>query len=187
MATLEQIESEAYSAWELRDYDLAAELFFKAELLEKEVASKRGPFSKPDSSFLYRARGAFCLWDGGNFDAARPLLIEITKFDWKNAKLWSDRHSTEKAYARLLSEVAATKNRDGFKLLWQSATARGEELSYPFPTIVPHQKQFIHTAIAFGLPDICKQILGRLDPKFIKKDHELQLLKSQAEDYCNAI
>lgn len=182
---LQALEDRAYACWELGEFLEAAELFFAAGRLESELASARGPFAKADQSILQRARGAYCLWDAGEFERARPILCEVTLFDWQKGRLWADRHDSEKAYSRLILEAAASGNEDLFSELWVAASARGRELAYPFPTIVPEQKKLLAAALALGRKDVCRDILANLNAKLLAKHHDLQLLKAQAEALCS--
>ena len=181
---IDSLVTEAHDCWELGDHAQAAALFFEAARLESEAAAKRGAFAKADQSFLYRARAAYCLWDAGQFDKARPILTEVTSFDWKRAGLWADRHDTEKAFSRLILEAAAAADLRGFSELWHTATARCGEINWLFPKIVPNQKKLLQAAMALGQTDACRQILERIDAKFLSKDHELQVLRMQAKRIC---
>jgi hypothetical protein len=182
---LQALENRAYASWELGELLEAAELFFAAERLESELASTRGPFAKANRSILHKARGAYCLWDAGEFERARPILYEVALFDWKQGRLWGDRHDAEKAYSRLVLEAAASGNEDSFSALWVAASARGRELDYPFPTIVPVQKKLLAAALALKRKDVCRDILANLNAKLLAKHHDLQLLKAQAEALCS--
>ena len=181
---LHALENRAYACWELGEFLEAADLFFQAGCLESELASARGSFAKPDQSILQKARGAYCLWDAGEFERARPILREVTLFDWQKGRLWADRHDSEKAYSRLILEAAASGNEDQFAELWTAASARGQELAYPFPTIVPEQKKLLAAALALKRKDVCLEILANLNPKMLAKHHDLQLLAAQAEALC---
>lgn len=183
MSSIDDVESEAYEAWELQDYERAAKLFFVAADLEAEAAAKRHFAAKPDQSFIYRVRAALCLWDGGIFESARPILNEALIFDWKRNRLWGDRHDSEKAVTRLLMEKAVEGDSVGFVELWRVASDRGEAIEFPFPTVVPHQKQLLIAALQFKLTEVCRQILGRINSEYLRKHNDLRILKAQAEDF----
>jgi hypothetical protein len=149
--------------------------------LEREAASKRSQFAAADRSILYRARAAYCLWDAGEFDRARPILKEITTFDWKGGRLWADRHDTEKAYSRLILEAAVAQDLDRVESLWGAAVSRCSSLAWDFPKIVTEQKKLLAAAIAMQHKNICRYIVERLDARLLSKHHDLQLLRTQAE------
>ena len=46
-----------------------------------------------------------CCPASSGFEQARPILHEVTQFDWKRGGLWADRHDSAKAYARLILEA----------------------------------------------------------------------------------
>jgi len=183
MHQIDDVASQAYTAWDLFEFERAAELFELAATLEKEAATERGPFAQPDQSFLFRLRGALCHWDSGSFERARKTLLDALVFDWKAARLWGDRRDTEKAFTRLLMERASASDHVGFVSLWQLATGRGEELNLPFPFVVPHQKQLLRACVSLGFHQGCRQIIERIDPKRLKVDHELQMLKAEADRF----
>jgi hypothetical protein len=184
-AQFRQLEDDAYASWEAGEYLHAAELFFAADRLEREAASTRSRFAVADRSVLYRARAAYCLWDAGEFERARPVLWEVSLFDWKAGGLWADRHDSEKAYSRLVLEAAVKEDRKRFEELWAAATARGSELAWPFPSIVPEQKKLLAAAMALGKKDACRQVLDRINPKLLAKHHDLQILRKQAQAFCD--
>src|SRR5262249_15970965 len=169
-----------HAAWELFELEQAAELFEAAAVAEKQAAASRGPFALADQSFSYRLRAAVCRWDLGRFEEARGTLPQAVTYGWKATRLWSDRHVGEMAFCRFLMEKAATGDPDGFIELWNTATARGEQLSLPFPFAIPHQKQMIRACVTLGFKEGAQQILKRLDPKRLQSDHELQMLAAQA-------
>lgn len=178
---LEALEDRAYASWELGEVEQAAELFFEAARLETQLAATRGPAAARDKTILFRARAAFCLWEAGAFEEARPILHEVARFDWKQGGLWADRHDSEKAYARLILEAAAQGDEAQFSALWAAATARAQQLDRVFPSIVPDQKKLLAAALALKRKDVCRHIVAALDPKWLAKHHDLQLLKVQAE------
>lgn len=180
--TIDRLVSQAYAAWEISELEQAAELFEAAAEAENHAAASRGPFALADQSFSYRFRAAICQWDLGRFDEARGVLSESLTFDWKSARLWSDRYVVEMAFCRFLMERAATGDREGFIELWKTATARGEQLSQPFPFMVPHQKQLIRACLTLGFKDGSQQVLKRIDPKWLRTDHELQMLAAEAKN-----
>src|SRR5262249_13986793 len=108
---VEELASQAHDAWELSLLEQAAELFEAAAVAEQRAAAKRGPFALADQSFSYRLRAAVCRWDAGQFEEARPTLRESLTFDWKAARLWSDRHTSEWSFCRFLMEQAAAGDR----------------------------------------------------------------------------
>ena len=181
---LEQLKTDAYAEWNLGHLQEAAELFFAAEQEERMLASTRSPFAAPDTSFLYRARAAYCLWDDGQHDRARPILEEVAQFDWETARLWGDRRDYEKAFSRLLAEAATTGDRAGFTRGWARAVARGKELDMAFPQIVSEQRKLLQAALVLGDKDVCRHILNNLNPQLVAKHHELQLVQRQAEAFC---
>jgi len=176
---VEELVSQAHDAWGLFELEHAAELFEAAAVAEKSAAATRAPFALADQSFSYRLRAAVCRWDLGRFDEARQTLRESLTFDWKAARLWSDRHVGEMAFCRFLMEKAAAGDREGFIGLWRTATAKGEELSLPFPFAIPHQKQLIRACVMLGFKEGSQQVLNRIDPKRLNSDHELQMLAAQ--------
>lgn len=180
MSRIDELVTRAHAAWDLLELEQAAEFFEAAAVVEKEAAAVRGPFALADQSFSYRVRAAVCLWDSGHFDEARKTLLESLVWDWKAARLWSDRHIGEMAFCRFLMEKAAAGDRDGFLALWEKATARGDELILPFPFAVPHQKQLLRACVSLGFSEGCQQVLKRIDPKRLKADHELQILAAEA-------
>ena len=186
MSDADDVAREAYAAWELHEYEQAADLFYHAAELEREAASRRGPDAAPDQSFLHRFRAGLCLWELGRFDQARPVLLEATAFDYKAARLWGDRHDAEKSFARLLMECAARSDRERFAALWRQATARGDQLSFPFPSIIPHQKQLLVASMSLNFREGCEQVLRQLDREAVRRDNELSVLKAQAERHCSA-
>lgn len=181
MSNIDDLVSQAHAAWDLLELERAAELFEAAAEAEAAAASNRGPFALPDQSFLHRLRGAVCRWDLGEFERARKVLLAALSFDYKGARLWGDRRDAEKAFTRLLMEKAAAGDRSGFVALWKLATARGDELSVPFPSVIPHQKQLLRACASLAFPEGTRQIVARIDPKRLKADHELQMLVTQAE------
>lgn len=181
MLPVDDLATQAYAAWDLLEYERAAELFEAAAVAEADAASKRGPFASPDHSFVYRLRAAVCFWDLGRFEAARKTLLEALVFDWKTARLWGDRRDTEMAFVRLLMEKAANNDRSGFIALWKLATDKGEQSAVPFPFVILHQKQLLRACVNLDFKDGCRQIKLRIDPKRLKADHELQLLVGQSE------
>lgn len=185
--SLDGLQEEAYACWELGDFVQAADLFFAAEAVEREAASKRNHFAAADRSILYRARAAYCLWDAGEFDRARPILNEVIAFDWKSGRLWADRHDTEKAYSRLIVEAAVTQDLNRVEALWGQAVARCSSLTWDFPKIVTEQKELLAAAIAMRHKTICRHIFQRLDASLLNKHHDLQLLRMQAERICDEV
>lgn len=182
---IEALVAEAHACWEIGDLIQAASLFLAADALEREWAVARNSFALPDRGILFRGRAAFCFWDAGEFEKARPLLHEVIGFDWKGARMWADRRDTEKAYARLVLEAAAKDEPYRFEELWAAATSRGKDLESPFPSIIPEQKKLLAAALTLKNKSICQQILGLLNPKLLAKHHDLQLLRRQAEALCN--
>ncbi|WP_168567241.1 hypothetical protein [Crateriforma spongiae] len=176
----EQLENQAYAAWELLEHAEAAKLFLAAAELESQQASLRSKWAKPDSSFLCRVRAAFCQWLDGQFDSARPTLIEATTFDWKNARLWADRRDTEKAFAYLLATLATDGEFERFGELWTKATDRMDELGFQFPSIIPMQKLLLVSCMNLNFSPGIQQIIDNLNPKLLAKNPELQMLKAQA-------
>jgi hypothetical protein len=132
----DELASEAHIQWDLLEYAAAADLFLQAAEIESADAKRRSKWAAPDRWFLLRMQAAFCQWSNGDFDVARPTLLEALDFDWRAARLWGDRHFGEKAFASLLLEIAATNDAARFTQLWDWATKRGEELQYPFPTAI---------------------------------------------------
>ena len=179
MSQADDLATQAYAAWELIELEQAADLFEAAAEAEAHAASNRGPFALPDQSFLHRLRGALCRWDSGDFERARKVLLAALSFDYKGARLWGDRMDAEKAFTRLLMEKAVTGDRVGFIALWKAATVRGDELSMPFPTAVPHQKRLLCACASLSFTEGWKQIAERIDPKHLAADHELQMLIAQ--------
>jgi hypothetical protein len=53
----------------------------------------------------------------------------------------------------------------------------------PFPFVVPHQKQLLRACVNLEFQEGCHQISERIDPKRLKVDHELQMLKAQADRF----
>lgn len=149
--------------------------------METKLAATRGPDAVRDRTILSRGRAAFCLWEAGEFEQARPILHEVTQFDWKRGGLWADRHDSEKAYARLILEPAALDDEAQFRTLWAAATARAQQLDRVFPSIVADQKTLLAAGLALKRKDVCRQIFATLDPRWLVKHHDLQLLKAQAE------
>ena len=172
----DEIASQAYEAWELLELDRASELFSKAAKLESSAAQARVTFASPDRSFLYELRSAICAWDSGERDCSRTTLLQALTFDWKGARMWGDRRDTEMAFVRLLLEQSILGHVSEFIALWKLATARGEELSVPFPFTTPHQKKLLIACRELKFVDGCRQVVSRIDPKRLKTDHELQLL-----------
>src|SRR5215510_5216162 len=126
--SIKEIVTQAHSAWDLKQLEVAAGLFRKASVMEKEAATGRAPFASPDMSFPYAIRSALCLWDFGRHDEARPVIEQALTFDWASARVYSDGRMTEWAFVRLLVERAANQDRPSFLSLWQKATLRGEQL-----------------------------------------------------------
>jgi tetratricopeptide (TPR) repeat protein len=184
---LEQLETEAYASWELGDLQQAADLFLAAEQVERDEASKRNAYAAADRSFLYRARAAFCLWDDGQYERARPLLLEVANFDWKAGRLWGDRYDYEKAFSRLLVEAASVGDRTSFTELWVAAVARGDALALPFPRILTEQRKLLQAALTLADRNVCRHILKNLNPKLVAKHHEMQLIQGQAEAFCREV
>jgi hypothetical protein len=180
MSPIQELLSQAHAAWDLFELERAAELFETAAEAESVAAGNRSAFALPDQSFLYRVRAAICRWDAGEFERARGVLLEALSFDWKAARLWGDRRDTEWAFTRLLLERAATGDRDSFVALWKVATARGDELSVPFPTVIPHQKRLLRACACIAYQEGIQQIIARIDPKRLPADHELQMLVADA-------
>src|SRR5262245_8289557 len=182
--SIKKIAGQAHAAWELKELEVAAELFRKAAIMEQQVAARRAAFASPDKSFSYAIRSAICLWDCGRHTEARPVFERALTFDWMAARLYSDRHTTEWAFARLLVERAEDQDRPGFLSLWQRATLRGEQLARPFPSIIPLQKTLLNACMSLMFVEGCQQIISLINPKQLSKDHELRLLHSQALALC---
>src|SRR5258706_15987467 len=106
MSQADDSASTAYAAWELKEFDEAAALFLAAAQLEAEEARTRGPCAAPDRSLLYAARSAFCLWEGGRNEEARPTLEKIARLDFKALRLWGDRYDADRAFTYLLLDLA---------------------------------------------------------------------------------
>src|SRR5262245_53961977 len=180
--SIKEIVGQAHAAWELKELEVAAELFRKAAAAEGRAAARRAAFASADRSFSYAIRSAICLWDCGRHTEARPVLEQALTFDWTSARLYSDRHMTEWAFARLLVERVADQDRPGFLSLWQRATLRGEQLALPFPSIL--QKTLLNACMSLTSVEGCQQIIGLINPKQLRRDHELRLLHSQALALC---
>ena len=181
-ADAEQLASQAYATWELLEYADAARLFLAAADAEALEASHRSKWASPDSSFLYRVRAAFCQWLDGQFADAQEVLTEATTFDWKAARLWADRRDTEKAFAYLLANLASDGEADRFAELWNQATCRMEELQFRFPSIVPMQKLMLVSCVNLKFWLGCRQTIENLNPRLLKRNPELQMLKEQVEN-----
>ncbi|ANH69153.1 hypothetical protein ABE85_19145 [Mitsuaria sp. 7] len=181
-----ECNDEAYAAWELGHLQEAAELFMEAARIETAAAALRSPYATPDRTITSEARAAFCYWDAGDLEQARPLLRKVIQTDWKKARLWSDRHDTEKAFMRLILEAASQGNGAQFDALWLEASQRGQDLDYPFPTILPNQKKLLQAALLLERFDAVRQVLLRINPEHLQNDHELQLLKAMAEQRVEA-
>jgi len=185
-STLRKILNDAYEAWNLKQLELAAELFDKAAIMQHEAAKGRVPFAAPDTSFSSAIRAAICLWDSGRHELARPYFERALTFDWVGARLYSDRHMTEWAFFRLLVERAANQDRAGFSSLWQQATLRGEQLSNPFPSGDSHQKTLLIACVSLMFEEGCRQVMSRIEPKQLGRDHELRLFHSHALKFCHS-
>ena len=183
-SSIDDVVTRAHAAWALQQLEVAADLFHRASIMEREAATKRSPFAKPDLSFLYAIRSAVCLWDAGRHADARPVMEQALTFDWVAARTYADRHVTEWAFARLLVECAAHQDRGAFVALWERATLRGQQLAYPFPSIIPNQKKLLNACMSVMFVKGCQQIISRIDHNLLLRDHELKLLHSQASALC---
>ncbi len=178
---IDQLQSRAYAAWELHAYAEAAELFLSAAEAETDASKERPKWGTPDQTFLFRIRAAFCYWLDGQFEIAEPTLVEATTYDWKAARLWADRRDTEKAFAYLLANLATDGEPKRFSEMWRTASDRMLELEFPFPSIVPIQKLMLVSCLNLKFWQGCRQTIDHLNPKLVKQNLELLMLKQEVE------
>lgn len=180
---LQNIVDSAYQAWELLEQEQAAELFLMASAIEEELAKGQSKYAAPSKAFNYEIRAGLCLFEAGKVEDARPILEKAINFDWRAARLWGDRRTTEKAITCLLLDLADTGKKNEFGNLFDLGIDKGEDLKYPFPTISSNQKKLITACIELGDRKRCKVVINHISEEYLKKDKELKLLKSQAEKF----
>jgi tetratricopeptide (TPR) repeat protein len=179
---IDDVAQAAHSAWELKRYDEAASLFNMAARLESAEAVTRNPWGRPDSTILYEARHAFCLWEAGKVTQAIPTLERVVRFDWKGGRLWGDRRDTDTAFTYLLMNLANIGDRDRFTKRWHEATERCHELQLDFPWSRPNKRMLMTACMSLQYVDGCHRILDGLDNEALK-DPELKLLAEQARRF----
>lgn len=174
MSQANDIECDAYAAWELKQFDEAAALFLQAAEAEAEAARTRNRWGPPDRSMLNAACSAFCLWEGGRNEEAHPTLETIAWLDFKELRLWGDRYDASTAFTYLLLDLAADGKDSQFAALWTKATERCRVLTLEFPFARPHKRMLIAACIETGHVSGVQQILSTLNPESLK-DPELKL------------
>ena len=85
--------------------------------------------------------------------------------------MWGDRRDTEMAFVRLLLEQSILGHVSEFIALWKLATARGEELSVPFPFTTPHQNKQQIPCRELKIDEGSRHLVSRIDPNRLKNDH----------------
>jgi hypothetical protein len=184
MANADNIASDAHAAWELKQFDEAAMLFLAAARVEAEEARTRGPWARPDSSLLYAARAAFCLWEGGRTEDARPMLETVARLDFKALRMWGDRRDASTAFTYLLLESAAAGERSRFGELWREATDRCRSIDVVFPYARPQKRMLIAACIEMGHVAGVRQIVAGLDRESLT-DPELKLAADRATRFLD--
>jgi hypothetical protein len=182
MSQADDIASSAYAAWELQQFDEAAQLFLAAAQAEADAAKTRGPWAAPDRSLLHAARSAFCLWEGGKNEEARPTLETVARLDFKALRLWGDRRDASHAFTYLLLDAAAAGEHGRFSQLWQEATDRCRSLDLTFPFARPHKRMLIAGCIEMNYRAGVRQIVEGLDRESLK-DPELKLATERAKRF----
>src|SRR5581483_708075 len=142
------------------------------------------PWAAPDRSLLHAARAAFCLWEGGRNEEARPTLETVARLDFKALRLWGDRRDASRAFTYLLLDAAASSEAARFNQLWQEATERCRLLELTFPFARPHKRMLIAACIEMGHAGGVRQILEGLDQEALK-DPELKLSAERAKRFLN--
>lgn len=178
----ETAASEAYNAWELKEFAVAAELFLRASPLESEAAKARGKWAAPDQSVLHRLRAGYCLFEDGKLDDALELLKEGLALDWKAMRLWGDRYDAEKCHVRHILYYAMKQDRARYGEHLKLAIDDGARLEIPFPWSVPCQKQFLTAAIALEDCENLTSLLAAIDSKRLRENPELALICRAAEN-----
>jgi len=182
MSQADDISDRAYAAWELKQFDEAASLFLMAAHAEAEAARTRGPWAAPDRSLLDAARSAFCLWEGGQSEEARPTLEKIARLDFKALRLWGDRYDADRAFTYVLLDLAAAGECSPFAEVRQEATDRCRSLDLAFPFARSHKRMLIAACIEMEFGTGCRQILASLDNESLK-DPELKLAAERAKRF----
>jgi hypothetical protein len=181
MARAETLVTDAYQAWELKEFTTAAELFLNASIVESEEATERSKWAAPDSSVLYRLRAGFCLFEAGQTERALELVKEGINFDWKAARLWGDRRDAEKCHICYILHYANLGDKPRYSLHVELAMKDGERLDTPFPWCVPVKKKAITSALAMEDFDSLSTWVAAVDADARRKDPELGLLCSQSD------
>ena len=92
MASASTLVRKAHEAWDLLEHETAAKLFHEAAKVETEEAAGRSKYALADQTMAYEVRAGICYFKAGMRDHALPFLEKAISFDWKAARLWSDRH-----------------------------------------------------------------------------------------------
>lgn len=184
MAKADSIVVEAYQAWELNEFSMAAELFLKASAVEYEEAKGRSKWAAPDSSVLYRLRAGFCLFKDGEQVKALELVKEGMNFDWKAERLWGDRRDAEQCHICHILYFASIGDMVQYSKHVKQAIADGERLEIPFPWSQSAKKQAIIASLAMNDSVNLSKWVTSVDAKSRKRDPELGLLCIQAERKC---
>lgn len=184
MSEADDIARKAYFAWELHEFDEAAELFRAAAESEAEAAKKRSPWAKPDSSHLLLARSAFCLWEAGRNEQARPLLEATARLDFRALRTWGDRCDASTAFTYLMLDLAAAGDSTGFQELSREATDRCRILEMTFPLARPHKRMLIAACIEMNDRTTLRRIVDELTRDDLKNP-ELKLAAARAHRFLD--
>lgn len=159
------VAARAHRTWESGDAAGAASLFLEAARLEEQAAAARSRWAAPDQSMNYLVRAGRCFFESGDYASAIPLLERAIAFDWRAARLWADRHTTEWAFVCLLEDCARRADFSGFQALWERALQRGEELEFPFPTIHPLQERLLEICLVHRLLHYLPRIVAMIEAR----------------------
>jgi hypothetical protein len=89
------------------------------------------------------ARAALARVAAGKFDEAKPALDDALTQDWSKRPLADDRLTLEAVETALLEHASGAE----FIALWHLATERGVALSFPFPSVWPHQERLFQRCL----------------------------------------
>lgn len=157
----EELAGKAHWRWNRGELLEAAVLFDAAT--QRSAEEMRASPRKRDNTFNYRVRAGVTFRLAGETERAWPLLLEATTFDWNAAGIYEDRHITEWAFVEMLCVHAERNDTESFRRLFWQATARGESLDYPFPSIQPKQELLFDLCERLELVDELTHVIARIE------------------------